>query len=188
MRIWWLIYITNPYCNKDAPAGIVLFNTSEFSYISHSKSSCMKKLLLCTLVCFAFSTAHTFAQTAPNTVEEPNCYLKWIKKFEERGADDVADGSYTDVIITFRVGNGAECFNGKVDVKANIVTAFYIKREDGSYEQVKKKMKHTGPVEIIGGVSQTMLTSEDELINVMFVKKIRPRKAGFQKAVAPTDD
>ncbi|HEV7230711.1 MAG TPA: hypothetical protein VGO45_05245 [Bacteroidia bacterium] len=148
----------------------------------------MKKLILLTGFLFCFSTIQMFAQAPATTVEEPNCYLKWLKKFEERGADDVANGTYTDVIITFRSGSNGQCFNGKVDVKDNNVTAFYIRREDGSYEEVKKKMKLNGPVAIIGGVSQTMLTTEDELINIMFVKKIRPKKAGFQKAVEPTDD
>lgn len=154
------------------------------------KPAPMKKALLLALCLYTFTTLRAFAQApAPaTTVEEPNCYLKWIKKFEERGADDVANGSYTDVIITFRTGNSAQCFNGKVDVKENQITAFYIKREDGSYEEVKKKMKYSGPFLIIGGVSQTMLTTEDELINVMFPSKIRPKKAGFQKAAEPKDD
>jgi hypothetical protein len=148
----------------------------------------MKKLILLIGFLFCFSTFQVFAQNQSTTVEEPNCYLKWLKKFEERGADEVANGTYTDVIITFRSGSNGQCFNGKVDVKDNNVTTFYIRREDGSYEEVKKKMKLAGPVAIIGGVSQTMLTTEDELINIMFVKKIRPKKAGFQKAVEPTDD
>jgi hypothetical protein len=149
----------------------------------------MKKAILLTCFLFAICTIHGYSQSTPSTtVEEPNCYLKWMKKFEERGADDVADGTYTDVIICFRTGNEAQCFNGKVDVKENKVIAFYIKREDNSYEQVKKKMKMEGPVPIHSGVSQTMLTTEDELINVMFVKKIRPKKAGFSKAPMPGDD
>jgi hypothetical protein len=149
----------------------------------------MKKVIFITCFLFALSTVRAFSQTAPSTTaEEPNCYLKWMKKFEERGADDVADGTYTDVIISFRTGNSAQCFNGKVDVKDNKVIAFYIKREDNSYEQVKKKLKYDGPVPIHSGVSQTMLTTEDELINILFVKKIRAKKAGFSKAPMPTDD
>lgn len=148
----------------------------------------MKKTLFLIALIYGFSVSSIFAQTPVNTVEEPNCYLKWIKKFEERGADDVADGTYTDVIITFRSGSNGQCFNGKVEVKGSTVIAYYIKREDGSYEQVKKKLKYNGPVAIIGGVSQTMLTTEDELINVMFPNKIRAKKAGFQKAPEPKDD
>ncbi|MFI5151193.1 MAG: hypothetical protein ACHQRM_15790 [Bacteroidia bacterium] len=146
----------------------------------------MKKLIYVCAFFISYGITHTYAQ-APTTVEEPNCYLKWIKKFEERGGEDVADGSYTDVIITFRTGSNATCYNGKVEVKGQSILAFYIKRDDGSYEQVKKKMKFNGPVMIIGGVSQTMLTIEDELINVMFPSKIKPKKAGFSKAPEPDD-
>jgi hypothetical protein len=147
----------------------------------------MKKLIYLCAFFFSYGIVHTNAQTS-TTVEEPNCYLKWIKKFEERGGEDVADGTYTDVIVTFRTGSNAICYNGKVEVKSQTILAFYIRRDDGSYEQVKKKMKFSGPVMIIGGVSQTMLTTEDELINVMFPNKIKPKKAGFSKAPEPKED
>jgi hypothetical protein len=37
-------------------------------------------------------------------------------------------------------------------------------------------------------MSKTVVTYEDELINVLFIKKIKPKKAGFIKAAEPTDD
>lgn len=120
--------------------------------------------------------------------EETNCYLKWAKKFEDRGADDVADGTYADVIITFRNGSEAECYNGKCDVKEGKVVAMYRKMEDGNYELIKKKLRYDFPITITNGMSKTVLTFEDELINVLFVKKIKPKKAGFVKAAEPTDD
>ena len=44
---------------------------------------------------------------------ELNCYNKWSIKFEERGADPVADGIYDDVIISNRQGFFSQkCFNG----------------------------------------------------------------------------
>lgn len=123
------------------------------------------------------------------TEDESNCYLKWAQKFEARGADDVPDGSYTDVIITFRNGGDAECFNGKCDVKEGKVAAMYLKMEDGSYEVMKKKSKYENvPIKITNGMSSTVVTKDDELINVLFVKKIKPKKAGFEKAPEPTDD
>ncbi|MCW3084281.1 MAG: hypothetical protein JWP12_1647 [Bacteroidetes bacterium] len=131
----------------------------------------------------------TNAQTAPKKEEETNCYLKWAQKFEERGAEDIADGTYTDVIISFRNGGDAECFNGKVDVKGGKVMAMYLKKEDGSFEIVTKKSKYDKvPVTITNGMSSTIVTKDDELINVLFVKKIKPKKAGFEKAADPTDD
>jgi hypothetical protein len=122
------------------------------------------------------------------TGDETNCYLKWAKKFEERGANDVADGVYTDVIITFRNGSEAECFNGKCEVKEAKITGMYRQMEDGTYELLKKKLRYDFPITITNGMSKTVLTFDDELINVLFIKKIKPKKAGFVKAAEPTDD
>ncbi|MDQ3046322.1 MAG: hypothetical protein M3R27_02160 [Bacteroidota bacterium] len=146
----------------------------------------MKKTLT-SLALFLAVSLVTVAQTKKSD-DETNCYLKWAQKFEDRGADDVADGTYEDVIITFRNGSGAECYNGKCEVKEGKVKLMFIKMEDGSFEQVKKKMRYDFPVTITNGMSKTVLTLEDELINVLWVKKIKPKKAGFVKAAEPTDD
>lgn len=147
----------------------------------------MKRTL--TLLSFVISIAAATAQTTKKADDETNCYLKWAQKFESRGADDVTDGVYTDVIITFRNGGDAECFNGKVEVKDGKVIAMYLKMEDGSYEAVKKKSKYDKiPVTVTNGMSSTIVTKEDELINVLFIKKIKPKKAGFEKAPEPGDD
>ena len=121
-------------------------------------------------------------------VPETNCYLKWAQKFEERSAFDVEDGIYTDVIITFRNGSNAECFNGKAEVKGGIVISMYLKLEDGTFEIVKRKWKYEiKDVTIQNGISKTLITIDDELINVMFVKKIKPKKKGYEKAPDPSD-
>jgi hypothetical protein len=147
----------------------------------------MKKIF--TLLSFVIGVSALNAQTAKKTDEESNCYLKWAQKFEARGADEVADGVYSDVIITFRNGGDAECFNGKVEVKEGKVIAMYLKKEDGTYELVKKKSKYDKiPVVITNGMSSTIVTKEDELINVLFIKKIKPKQAGFEKAPDPSDD
>jgi hypothetical protein len=146
----------------------------------------MKKIVT-TLALFTGITATIYAQTS-KTSDENNCYLKWAQKFEQRGAEDVADGTYTDVIITFRNGSDAECFNGKCEVKDGKIVAMYTKMEDGTYAQVKKKLRYDFPVTVTNGISKTVLTLEDELINVLFIKKIKPKKASFEKAPEPTDD
>jgi hypothetical protein len=147
------------------------------------------KNIFTTLTLSLCIAAFASAQTATKkTEEESNCYLKWAQKFEDRGADEVADGTYDDVIITFRSGSEAECYNGKCDVKGGKILNMYIKMEDGTFEQVKKKLRYDFPVTITNGMSKTVLTLEDELINVLFIKKIKPKKAGFVKAAEPTDD
>lgn len=120
---------------------------------------------------------------------ELNCYNKWAQKFDERGADDVADGMYTDVIITFRNGSNAECFQGKAIVKEHKVEMFYIMLDDGTYDQVQRVWKSdVKDISINNGISKTLITKDNQLINIIWPKKIKPKKAGFKKAAEPTDD
>ena len=70
----------------------------------------MKKILLAASL---FLTLTSFSQE--KTIEL-NCYNKWSAKFEDRGAEDVKDGVYDDVIISNRQGAKATCNNGKAEV------------------------------------------------------------------------
>lgn len=120
---------------------------------------------------------------------ELNCYNKWAQKLEERGADEVADGNYTDVIVTFRNGANAECFQGKAIVKEHKVEMFYIMLDDGTYDQVQRVWKSdVKDISINNGISKTLITKDNQLINIIWPKKIKPKKAGFKKAAEPTDD
>lgn len=121
---------------------------------------------------------------------EMNCYNKWAAKFEERGAEEVKDGVYEDVIITFRLGNKANCNNGKVEVLKGKVIKFYILLSDGSHEEVKRtwKNKSNENVTVINGISKSLLTVHNELINVLWPSKIKAKKAKPSVAPDPTDD
>lgn len=143
-----------------------------------------------TITSFALLLCLTTLISAQNAKKEDdtNCFLKWQQKLESRGAEEVTDGVYTDVIITFRSGSDAHCYNGKCEVKEGKVISMFVKKEDGSYDLVKKKLRYEFPITIINGISKPILTLEDELINVLFVKKILPKKAGFEKAAEPSDD
>lgn len=127
---------------------------------------------------------------AQDDTKELNCYNKWSIKFEERGAEEVADGVYTDVIVTIRVGPKATCYNGKAEVLKKKLVKCYIVREDGSYDEVVRTWKNESnkDVDIINGMSESMISVHSELINVLWPKKIKPKKAAFQKAPEPTDD
>lgn len=133
-----------------------------------------------------FTAVGLNAQTASQ--EPNNCYTKWKNKFEERGAEDVKDGIYDDAIVCFRNGNSAECFTGRAEVKSGKVIAMYLRLEDGSYEQVKKKLKFDVPMVITNGISAALLTMDDQLINVIFPKALKPKKAGYVKAPEPGGD
>jgi hypothetical protein len=144
----------------------------------------MKKIYLI-LMLFILSLG-TYAQ---DNKPELNCYNKWAFKFEERGADEVEDGTYTDVIITFRNGAFADCYNGKVVVKNKKVTSFFVELEDGTYEQVIRVWKSDmTDVPIVNGISKTMVTKDNGLVNVLWIKKIRPKKATAKKAPEPDMD
>jgi hypothetical protein len=144
----------------------------------------MKKII--TLLAILFSV-NMWAQETKSP--ELNCYLKWSQKFDERGGDEVADGTYTDVIITFRTGPNAQCFEGKAIVKDHKVEAFYIMRDDGTYEPVQRVWNNDPKnVTINNGISSALVTKENQLVNVIWPKKLKAKKAGFKKAPEPTDD
>jgi hypothetical protein len=135
--------------------------------------------------CLLLSAA-LYAQTPTTTPS--NCYTKWEQKFEERGAEEVADGTHEDVIITVRIGAEAQCWTGKVEVKGGIITAMYRKLQDGSYEAYKPKLKFDVPMKIVNGISVSLLGVDDELINVIFPKTLKPKKVGYSSAPEPPQD
>ncbi|HQQ95437.1 MAG TPA: hypothetical protein PLQ93_12850 [Bacteroidia bacterium] len=145
----------------------------------------MKSIFTASLLVFAIS----FLAQEKKPVEL-NCYNKWAAKFEDRGADDVKDGVYEDVIITNRQGSKATCNNGKAEVKDGILVRFYVLLSDGSYEEVKRTWKNNSEknVHIINGISKTMVSVHNELINVLWPNTIRPKKAKPTVAPDPTDD
>lgn len=150
----------------------------------------MKKLITLTSLVFSLvCTAQTGTNTGKTQQDDLNCYNKWAAKFDERGADEVLDGVYDDVIITVRLGAKADCFNGKADVKDRKVVALYILREDGSYEELKWEWKEGGKnITIHNGISLALITKDNKLVNVIWPKKIKPKKAPYKKAAEPTDD
>src|SRR6185369_3810018 len=114
----------------------------------------MKTLLISAAMLVSLST---FSQEKQ---PELNCYNKWAAKFEDRGAEDVKDGVYEDVIITNRQGSKATCNNGKAEVRGGIVVKFYILLSDGSHEEVKRTWKNNSEknVTITNGISKTMIS------------------------------
>ncbi|MBC7696122.1 MAG: hypothetical protein H7141_11820 [Burkholderiales bacterium] len=146
----------------------------------------IKKLLLALTI--SFITNIIQAQT--EEVRELTCYNKWSQKFDERGAEDVEDGVYTDVIITSRIGSKASCWSGKAEVRQKKLVKFYLLKEDNTEEEVTRTWKNNSnkDVDIINGISESMITAHNELINVLWPKKIKPKKAAAKKAPEPTDD
>lgn len=145
----------------------------------------MKKLLLLSSL---LVSVNCFSQQEKQA--ELNCYNKWAAKFEDRGAEDVKDGVYEDVIITNRQGAKAVCHNGKAEVRNGIVVRFYILLSDGSHEEVKRTWKNNSDknVNIINGISKSMISVHGELINILWPGMIKAKKAKPTMAPEPTDD
>ncbi len=148
----------------------------------------MKKILLSLFVVTFFNTSYG---QKPSEESQLSCYQKYAAVFEKRGAYKVADGVYDDVIITFRKGSMADCFYGKVTVKNGNINTFemYLKFEDNTFEKVHRKFRYPDqPIEVKNGMSRTMVTVDDELITILFVKKIKPKKKAYVKAPDPDFD
>jgi hypothetical protein len=144
-------------------------------------------ILIVSTVTIAFAQS---TKTEANTqTGDLNCFQKYEKAFKERGAKPVDDGDHTNVIITIRKGDDCECLSGKVTVEYGAVIKTYVKMEDGQYEELNKKFKTgIGDIFVYNGISKTRTTLDNELVNVIFVDKINPKKANYVKAPDPPAD
>jgi hypothetical protein len=121
---------------------------------------------------------------------EQTCYQKYAKVFEVRGANQVEDGWHEDIIVTIRKGSFADCFLGKVKVvngqidKSTIALSFI----DETFESLTRSYKYDEPVTILNGISKTLVTNDEELINLMFVSSVKPKKKALKRAPEPEFD
>ena len=154
--------------------------------MSNIKILNMKKFLLLIITITVFTAVKAQKVEAVQT-----CHQKYVAVFEKRGAYPVEDGIYDNVIITFRKGSMADCFYGKVKVQNGEIVPqeMYLKFEDDTFEKLQKKFRYPKePVTIENGMSKTMIMADDELITILFVKKIKPKKKSFVKAADPDFD
>ena len=109
----------------------------------------MKKLILKLALVLMAISLNTVAQ-------DDNCYFKYQKKFDDRGAFEVENGWHSDIVVTFRRGLYAECYTAKVEVKEGVVSQIHIRNSDGSYERYNKKFKNNMDqnITIINGISR----------------------------------
>ncbi|MBL4710426.1 MAG: hypothetical protein JKY48_18505 [Flavobacteriales bacterium] len=140
----------------------------------------MKNLLFSSLL--LFTCINLFAQGSPT------CFQKYAKVFEVRGANQVKDGLHKDVIISIRKGSFADCFLGKVKVLNGVILSKSIELSfiDDSFEPFVRSYKSQDAITIVEGISRTLLTNDEELINIMFVSTIKPKKKAFKRAPEPS--
>ncbi|MEQ8909135.1 MAG: hypothetical protein RIC95_08075 [Vicingaceae bacterium] len=141
----------------------------------------MKKVLITLFVCSSF--------LGLKAQGEPTCYQKYAKVFEVRGAKEVKDGNH-EVVVTLRKGSFADCFVGKVRVTNSVIDKGSIKLSfvDGSFEPFQREYKFDDPITIVNGMSKTMVTKDEELVNVMFTDAIKPKKKALKRAPEPDFD
>lgn len=147
-----------------------------------AKNSEMKRLVLSTV--FTLLVLGSYGQ------DTQTCYQKYAKVFEARGADKVEDGIHDDVIITIRKGSFADCFVGKAKVVNGVIDKKSISLSyiDDSFEALNRAYKYEDPATITNGISKTLVTLDEELINIMFVGSIKPKKKALKRAPEPIFD
>jgi DNA polymerase/3'-5' exonuclease PolX len=138
----------------------------------------------------SLSLMGAIAIAQPPTEKEDNCYQTYAKIFEDRGANPAVDGWADNVIITIRRGADADCYTGKVRVLKDTIADIFIKFTDGDAERLQKKWKKFDkqPTVVTNGISTTMVTIDDELVNIIFPDLLKPKKKAYQKAPLPKLD
>jgi hypothetical protein len=126
--------------------------------------------------------------------KKADCYTDYISVFEDRKAIPVTNGTQ-EIVVTIRKENGeADCYIGKVDVlNSKIVLPVYLQNVDGEFVPVKAELhKHyadkTNDVNvdltIKDGMTNTFRTEKNDLINIFFVKSLKPKGKAYKKAPA----
>lgn len=130
-----------------------------------------------------YFTSLLFLFVAASYAQDVDCYNYYYKAFEDRGAYNVEDGVHdTKVIVSIRSGNDIDCYEGKVEVKNGVIVKIFLKFVDETFEVYNPKFKNDYATTIKNGVSRSQITMEDEIINVFFLDKIKPKKKNYKKA------
>mgnify|MGYP006883441536 CR=1 FL=1 len=63
------------------------------------------------------------------TFSQKDCYKEYAETFEKRGALEVVDNVYDDVVVTIRSGSQSRCLYGKVKVSGGYINtnSIYLK-------------------------------------------------------------
>lgn len=148
-----------------------------------------QKLIFFSLLTFFIPFTQLSAQNTNQQDDDDSCYRKWYRIFKLRGADEVTDGEYDNVIISFRQGTHGNCYYGKCVVKKGKIKELQIKVVDGKYEKVEIDPKED--ILITNGISDAIvakLKGERQVLNVIFKDKLRPKGNAFEQAPDPDID
>ncbi|MCB0395001.1 MAG: hypothetical protein KDD36_00010 [Flavobacteriales bacterium] len=138
----------------------------------------------CTCMLFLMGMSEPVSSQNPDDLD---CFQQWEQVFLDRGAYDVEDGEYNDVIVTIRskvkrseddyiMETVTKCYSGKATVLEGKVSEIFIKVVDNSYEKLDRKFKYFNQdATIENGMTRNIVTKEGELINVIFSGKLKPK-------------
>jgi len=121
--------------------------------------------------------------------QEENCYDRLEKAFKERGAYTVSDDIHRNVIVVFFEDEETYCVKGKARVENGTVSSIFIYYDDNTSELFDKKFynqKKQAPT-ISNGISEMIMTSDNERLKIVFVEKIKPKRKQFKEAIIPDD-
>lgn len=129
------------------------------------------------------------AINAQSSHDEASCYTQWAKAFEIRGSDEVKDGWHDGVVLSIRSGSKNKCYTAKVQVESGAVKEIFIKFVDGKFDAYKPSWKYQEQkATITNGISKTLQTLEDDLINIIFINHLKPKKKAYELAPMPDID
>lgn len=148
----------------------------------------MVKYFMIFLVALSLPVINMNAQSSDtdDKKEEESCYRKWYKIFQLRGADEVPDGDYDNVVVSLRQGIHGSCYYGKVSVKKGIIRDIQIRIVDGKFEKVNFDVKED--YAIVNGISETIvarLRGNRHELNVIFKDKLHPKGNSYDQAPDP---
>ncbi|MBE2247701.1 MAG: hypothetical protein IAE67_10635 [Candidatus Competibacteraceae bacterium] len=146
-----------------------------------------KRRLIILMLCMLWMGMSAIAQNEQQKEkDDDSCYRKWWRIFQLRGADEVPDGEYENVIISFREGTRGNCYYGKCIVKKGTLREIYVKFVDGKYEKVEFDAKEDFIIK--NGISDPVvakLKGNREVLNVIFKEKLRPKGNAYEQAPDP---
>lgn len=153
-------------------------------YINFEKYTfIMKKISLLFLLFLGFQLGYC------QSTDEASCYTQWAKAFEVRGAEDIKDGWHDNIIVSIRTGSKNKCYTGKVLVENFTIKEIFIKYVDGKYDPFIPQLKYPDQKSIIvNGISKTLQSNDDELINIIFINHLKPKKKAYEVAPMPDLD
>jgi outer membrane protein OmpA-like peptidoglycan-associated protein len=156
----------------------------------------MKKCLLLVAILIFIDSAYAQQGMYEKGFKSKNCFDEYYHSFIERGATSVTDGEH-NIVISLRKDTSCICVEGKISTKhGEIIPPLMVKREDGTYEQSKKKLlpkllKGEGVPShlfyVSNGMSQTFMTNDAYIANIFFVDFLKRKVVSPAIAPSPND-